>query len=174
MPITVLRIEDRYGNTLYEFQPQRKKVLDDRTAALMVEMLKNVVNHGTGVRLRYKYQIPGEIGGKTGTTQEHADGWFIGFTPQLTVGVWVGWEFPEIHFRSLKYGQGASMALPIWALLFKKLYADKSVPYRPEARFEFVKPEWIADQHCLYQWQSLKKTREKQQSQAGAEEVIPF
>ncbi|NPA33420.1 MAG: PBP1A family penicillin-binding protein [Chlorobi bacterium] len=170
-PIGIIRIEDRYGNVIADFRSPSKQVLDQRTAGLMVALLQNVVNRGTGIRLRLKYKLPGAIGGKTGTTQEHADAWFIGFTPQITIGVWTGWDYPELHFKSMKYGQGASMALPIWALLMKKVFADKELYYKPTAQFEFLKPEWIANQHCLYNWRSLRKTRDESTT---PEDVIIF
>ena len=87
----------------------------------MLEMLKAVINEGTGVRLRYRYQFKGDIGGKTGTTQNNSDGWFIGVTPELVSGTWVGGEDRSIHFDNLREGQGASMALPVWALYMQKV-----------------------------------------------------
>jgi len=93
------------------------------------------VQEGTGVRLRYKYKLMNPIGGKTGTTQNHSDGWFIGITPDLVGGAWVGAEDRSIHFQTLAHGQGASMALPIWALFMQKVYADKSIAL-PQGDFE--------------------------------------
>ena len=101
----------------------------------MVEMMRNVVNRGTASRLRTKYQLKNDIAGKTGTTQSHADGWFIGFTPELVAGVWVGSDDPNIHFRSITLGQGASMALPIWALFLQQLNDDKQLKHYAQARF---------------------------------------
>lgn len=123
-PLPVYRIEDKYGNVLEEFQPESREVITENTAYLMSNLLEGVVTGGTGVRLRYKYKLMNPMGGKTGTTQEHADGWFMGVTPQLVGGVWVGAEDRSIHFQNLANGQGASMALPIWAKFLQKAYAD--------------------------------------------------
>ena len=123
-PLPVYRIEDKYGNVLEEFSPESREVITENTAYLMSNLLEGVVTGGTGVRLRYKYKLMNPMGGKTGTTQEHADGWFMGITPQLVGGVWVGAEDRSIHFQNLANGQGASMALPIWAKFLQKAYAD--------------------------------------------------
>lgn len=123
-PLPVYRIEDKYGNVLEEFSPESREVITENTAYLMSNLLEGVVTGGTGVRLRYKYKLMNPMGGKTGTTQEHADGWFMGVTPQLVGGVWVGAEDRSIHFQNLANGQGASMALPIWAKFLQKAYAD--------------------------------------------------
>ena len=123
-PLPVYRIEDKYGNVLQEFRPESREVITENTAYLMCNLLEGVVNSGTGVRLRYKYKLTNPMGGKTGTTQQHADGWFIGVTPDLVGGVWVGAEDRSIHFQNLANGQGASMALPIWAKFLLKAYAD--------------------------------------------------
>lgn len=123
-PLPVYRIEDKYGNVLEEFRPESREVITENTAYLMSNLLEGVVTSGTGVRLRYKYKLMNPMGGKTGTTQEHADGWFMGVTPQLVGGVWVGAEDRSIHFQNLANGQGASMALPIWAKFLQKAYAD--------------------------------------------------
>ena len=123
-PLPVYRIEDKYGNVLQEFRPESREVITENTAYLMCNLLEGVVTGGTGVRLRYKYKLMNPMGGKTGTTQKHADGWFMGVTPDLVGGVWVGAEDRSIHFQSLANGQGASMALPIWAKFLLKAYAD--------------------------------------------------
>ena len=123
-PLPVCRIEDKYGNVLQEFRPESREVITENTAYLMCNLLEGVVNSGTGVRLRYKYKLTNPMGGKTGTTQQHADGWFIGVTPDLVGGVWVGAEDRSIHFQNLANGQGANMALPIWAKFLLKAYAD--------------------------------------------------
>lgn len=140
-PLMVSRIEDKYGNVLARFQPESREVITENTAYLMSNLLEGVVTGGTGVRLRYKYKLMNPMGGKTGTTQEHADGWFMGITPDLVGGVWVGAEDRSIHFQNLANGQGASMALPIWALFLQKVYADSSlkVPLRA-----FEKPAGIS------------------------------
>jgi len=126
-PLIVTEIKDKYGNILAQFYPRSKEVITERTAYLMCNLLENVVNKGTGIRLRYKYQLVADMGGKTGTTQSHADGWFMGITPELVGGVWVGAEDRSIHFQSLVNGQGANMALPIWALFLQKCYSDSSL-----------------------------------------------
>ena len=123
-PLPVYRIEDKYGNVLQEFRPASREVITENTAYLMCNLLEGVVTGGTGVRLRYKYKLMNPMGGKTGTTQKHADGWFMGVTPDLVGGVWVGAEDRSIHFQNLANGQGASMALPIWAKFLLKAYAD--------------------------------------------------
>ena len=123
-PLPVYRIEDKYGNVLQEFRPESREVITENTAYLMCNLLEGVVTGGTGVRLRYKYKLMNPMGGKTGTTHKHADGWFMGVTPDLVGGVWVGAEDRSIHFQNLANGQGASMALPIWAKFLLKAYAD--------------------------------------------------
>ena len=126
-PLPVYRIEDKYGNVLQEFRPESREVITENTAYLMCNLLEGVVTGGTGVRLRYKYKLMNPMGGKTGTTQKHADGWFMGVTPDLVGGVWVGAEDRSIHFQNLANGQGASMALPIWAKFLQKAYADSGL-----------------------------------------------
>ena len=139
-PLPVYRIEDKYGNVLQEFRPESREVITENTAYLMCNLLEGVVTGGTGVRLRYKYKLMNPMGGKTGTTQKHADGWFMGVTPDLVGGVWVGAEDRSIHFQNLANGQGASMALPIWALFMQKVYADKSLAV-PQS--DFQKPNGV-------------------------------
>lgn len=123
-PLLVSRIEDKFGNTLATFQSESREVITENTAHLMCNLLEGVVNNGTGMRLRFRYDLRNPMGGKTGTTQEHADGWFMGITPELVGGVWVGAADRSIHFQNLANGQGASMALPIWAKFLQKVYAD--------------------------------------------------
>ena len=139
-PLMVSRIEDKYGNVLARFQPDSREVITEETAYLMCNLLEGVVKGGTGVRLRYKYGLMNPMGGKTGTTQAHADGWFMGITPDLVGGVWVGAEDRSIHFQNLFYGQGANMALPIWAKFLKKSYAD---PKLKLSRGEFDRPAGV-------------------------------
>jgi penicillin-binding protein 1A len=126
-PIFITRIEDKNGNLLDRFVPEKREAMDEVTAYKMIELMKGVVESGTSIRLRYKYGFDNPIAGKTGTTQNQSDGWFMGITPQLTSGVWVGAEDRSVHFRSLTLGQGANMALPIWALFMKKVYDDASL-----------------------------------------------
>ena len=99
-------------------------------------MLQGVMNGGTGSRVRYKYDFRAPAGGKTGTTQENSDGWFMGFTPQLVTGVWVGWEDRKVHFTNMAEGQGASMALPIWAIYMNKVYNDSKLSYDVNQGFD--------------------------------------
>ena len=134
-PQMVTKIEDKYGNVLATFYPESREVISRNAAYLMATLLKAVVDEGTGIRLRYRYGFKNPIGGKTGTTQNHSDGWFIGITPDLTGGVWVGAEDRSIHFQTLANGQGASMALPIWALFMQKVYADSTINL-PQRDFE--------------------------------------
>ena len=123
-PYFVTRIEDDMGNVIGEFYPQKREAIGDHQAYLMANLMQGVVNSGTGVRLKYKYKLHGEIAGKTGTTNNNADGWFIGYTPTLTAGGWVGAENQNIHFQSTSLGGGANMALPIWGLFMQKILAD--------------------------------------------------
>ncbi|RMG29258.1 MAG: penicillin-binding protein [Bacteroidetes bacterium] len=136
-PVFISRIEDKNGNVLAEFHPASYQAMDEKVAYLMVEMLKGVVDEpgGTGGRLRSRYHFSNEIGGKTGTTQNHSDGWFIGVSPHLVSGVWVGCSDRRMHFRTIDYGQGASMALPIWALYMQRLYKDPDIGIPEEATF---------------------------------------
>ncbi len=128
-PIYLLRIEDKNGNVIYERRPKVKVVLDEQTAYVMTDMLKAVVKEGTGVRLGWKYKLTNPIGGKTGTTQNNSDGWFMGITPELVTGVWTGAEDRAIHFSSTNFGEGANTALPIFALYMQKVYADPKLKY---------------------------------------------
>lgn len=126
-PVFITRIEDKNGKILERFVTERKEAMSEETAYLMIDLLKGVVLHGTSVRLRYKYKFDNPIAGKTGTTQNYSDGWFMGITPNLVSGIWVGCEDRACHFRSMQLGQGANMALPIWAIYMKKVYADKTI-----------------------------------------------
>ncbi len=135
-PMFVSRIEDNEGNTIATFQPRMNEVISADNAMKMLTMLMGVVDHGTAGRLRYRYNLEGQIGAKTGTTNNNSDGWFIGFTPQLVSGVWVGGEDRDIHFDHMNMGQGATMALPIWAIYMKKVYADPTLGISPEVKFD--------------------------------------
>ncbi len=142
-PYVITRIEDKNGVVLYQKVPKTKDVLSRQIAYTVINLMEGVTQYGTGSRLRgswaknnrfykemmtgYPYDFKNEIAGKTGTTQNHSDGWFMGMVPNLTTGVWVGAEDRAVHFKSIKYGQGASMALPIWGLYMKKNYADKEL-----------------------------------------------
>lgn len=134
-PQYLLRITDNRGTVIEEFTAKHTEVISDQVAYVMVKMLENVVNFGTAQRLRSRYGITAETGGKTGTTQNNTDGWFIGITPQITAGCWVGGDDRIIRFKSMFYGQGASMALPVYAYFMKACYADKSLGISPTATF---------------------------------------
>ena len=135
-PLYVTRIEDNNGNIIGTFTPRTHEVLSELTTNKMIYMLRSVMDHGTGVRARFRYGIKAPMGGKTGTTQNNSDGWFVGFTPSLVSGCWVGGEDRAIHFDSMSEGQGASMALPIFALYMQKVYADTLLGYTVEEQFD--------------------------------------
>ena len=143
-PVMVTRIEDKNGTVLYQFTPESKDVLSEEVAYVTINLMEGVTQAGSGKRLRhtgvdkysplyreiitgYPYELKNPIAGKTGTTQNQSDGWFMGIVPNLVTGVWVGAEDRATHFRTIDYGQGASMALPIWGLYMKACYADESL-----------------------------------------------
>ena len=132
----VTKIEDNEGNLIAQFQPRMNEVISEESANKMLYMLKAVVDGGTGGRLRYRYGFKGELGGKTGTTNNNSDAWFMGLTPTLVSGVWVGGDDRDIHFDSMAMGQGATMALPVFALYMQRVYADKRLGYNPNAVFD--------------------------------------
>ena len=134
-PYFITRIEDKNGMLIKNFAPVQKELINQNTAFKMVKMMRGVVNHGTGGRLRYRYGIHTDIAGKTGTTNNQADAWFIGYTPQLLAGVWVGHDDREFRFRSEALGQGASAALPIWAFFMRRVYADSKSNINPKEVF---------------------------------------
>lgn len=134
-PLYVLRIEDKNGNVITRFNSRRHEAISEKTAYLMTSMLQNVVDRGTAARIRSVYTREGQIAGKTGTTNDQSDGWFIGFMPKLTVGVWVGAEDRQVHFRSLALGGGSNMALPIWGIFMKKVLGDGSLGVTVNDRF---------------------------------------
>ena len=154
-PVMVTRIENKDGTVLYEYVPETKDVLSKDVSYAIVDLLKGVTQGGSGTRLRttgankyrkeydeiitgYPYELTNPIAGKTGTTQNNSDGWFMGMVPNLVTGVWVGGEERAVHFKSITYGQGASMALPIWGLYMKKNYAD---PELGISKDDFEKPD---------------------------------
>ena len=136
-PMFITRIEDKNGNVIQRFSSEESEAMSEVTAYKMVELMKGVVQSGTGIRLRSTYGFTNPIAGKTGTTQKNSDGYFMGITPDLTTGVWVGAEDRSVHFRSTKLGQGSHTALPIWAMYMKKVYADKSLNI---SKGDFAKP----------------------------------
>lgn len=135
-PLFVSRIEDNEGNVITEFAPHMEEVISEESAYKMLVMLRSVINEGTGGRVRRVYGIKADMGGKTGTTNNNSDGWFMGFTPNLVSGVWVGGEERDIHFDNMRDGQGAEMALPVWGLYMNKVYADKSLGYLQTDTFD--------------------------------------
>jgi len=137
-PTFITRIEDKTGKMLAEFSPRTEEVLSEEKAYIMLQLMKGVVQIGTGVRLRYKYKLMTPIAGKTGTTQNHSDGWFMGITPDLVSGCWTGAEDRAVHFDNIEMGQGANMALPIWAKYMQKVYADKTLTI---SQGDFTKPD---------------------------------
>ena len=134
-PLFVTRIEDRQGNVLSEFTNRKREAIAESTAYLMVNLMEGVVQGGTASRLRYRYNLTGEIAGKTGTTNDNSDGWFIGYTPTLVAGVWTGAEDRQVHFQSITYGQGAPMSLPTWGIFMKKVLADGTLGISADDRF---------------------------------------
>ena len=134
-PLYVTRIEDSYGNTIDAFTLRTSEVISEESSFKMLEMLRSVIDGGTGSRLRYSYGLTAQLGGKTGTTQNNSDGWFMCFTPSLVSGVWVGGEDRSIHFDGMADGQAASMALPVFAKYIKKVYADPSLGYSQSEQF---------------------------------------
>ncbi len=136
-PVFITRIEDKNGNVIETFIPEQQEAMSEETAYLMLELLKGVVQYGTGIRLRLTYQFENPVAGKTGTTNNQSDGWFMGITPDLSTGVWVGCEDRSAHFRTITLGQGANMALPIWALYMQKIYADSTLSISQD---DFEKP----------------------------------
>ena len=153
----VTRIEDRNGTVLYEYTPETQDVLSREVAYAMVDLLKGVTEGGSGTRLRhdfnkdnglykeiitgYPYGFTNPIAGKTGTTQNQSDGWFIGMVPNLVTGIWVGGEDRAVHFKTINYGQGASMALPIWGLYMRQNYENPELEISVE---DFEKPEELS------------------------------
>ncbi len=135
-PLYVTRIEDKNGNVISRFQPSIEEAISEENAFLMLNLLEGVVDGGTASRLRWKYQLTNQIGGKTGTTQNQSDGWFMGVTPSLVIGVWTGFEERSIHFETLSLGQGSNMALPICGLFLQKVYEDEAFGILQTEKFE--------------------------------------
>ena len=137
-PIFVTRIEDNRGNVLSNFAASKSEAISEESAYLMVNLMQGVVNEGTAGRLRSVYKLTGQLAGKTGTTNDQSDGWFIGYTPKITAGVWVGAEDRQVHFESLALGGGSNMALPIWGIFMKKVLEDGTLGI--SSNDLFVKP----------------------------------
>jgi len=140
-PTFILRIEDKNGNVIYTHTPKVVQAMDAQTAYVMTYMLKGVVDitGATGNRLRWKYDFTNPIAGKTGTTNDNSDGWFMGVTPQLVTGIWTGCEDRDIHFRTTRLGEGANTALPIFALYMKKVYANEALGIKKNVDFDAPK-----------------------------------
>lgn len=135
-PMYVTRIEDADGNVVAEFAPRMNEVISEESAYKMIVLMRGVVDGGTGQRMRNRYSITAPMGGKTGTTNDNSDGWFVGYTPSLAFGAWVGGDERDIHFNSMANGQGASAALPICAKFLQKVYADPSLDYTQSEQFD--------------------------------------
>jgi penicillin-binding protein 1A len=146
-PTFITRIEDKNGNVIQEFSPETKDALDENTAYATLSLMEGVVQFGTGARIRNRFKIPYPVAGKTGTTQNNSDGWFMGLTPDLVSGVWVGCEDRSVHFRSTYLGQGANTALPIWGLYMQKVYADSTIKISRGA-FESPKGQFKIELDC--------------------------
>ncbi|MBQ2150246.1 MAG: transglycosylase domain-containing protein [Bacteroidales bacterium] len=134
-PLFVTRIEDSQGNVLSEFSNRKTEAISDATAYLMVNLMKGVVEEGTAQRLRSRYNLTGEMAGKTGTTNDNSDGWFIGYTPTIVAGCWTGCEDRQVHFQSTALGQGANASLPTWAIFMKKVWADGTLGVTRDDKF---------------------------------------
>jgi penicillin-binding protein 1A len=147
-PMLVTRIEDKNGRELATFMPTSVEVVNEETTYKMLDMLRAVMDAGTGKRARHRYGFKAQAGGKTGTSQNNSDGWFIGFTPSLVSGCWVGGEDRSIHFDRTAIGQGANTSLPIWANYMKKVFADKELGYEPSEKFDI--PDWFdPNKNCI-------------------------
>jgi penicillin-binding protein 1A len=183
-PVIITRIEDKNGLVLFENVPETTDVLSEEAAYVTLNLLEGVTQHGSGVRLRhsgleetnpiyksvvtgYPYAFENPIAGKTGTTQNQSDGWFMGMVPNLATGVWVGGEDRSVHFESIGYGQGATMALPIWANYMKGLYANPDLGVSQE---EFAKPEEVS----ILLDCDLAQTQQAEQGAAQEEDLDAF
>ncbi len=162
-PMFVHRIEDKSGNVLSTFTSRKREAISQNTAYLMVNLMEGVVNEGTAARLRYRYIREGPLAGKTGTTNDQSDGWFIGFVPRLTAGVWVGAEDRQVHFESLALGGGSNTALPIWGLFMQKVLADPTLEISPHDAF-IAPPGFSADLRCTGAEDDLTERSERRSS----------
>lgn len=160
-PLLVTKIENNEGEVVATFRPRMNEVISAESSYKMLDMLQAVVDQGTAGRIRYKYHFEGAIGGKTGTTNNNSDGWFLGFIPRLVSGCWVGGENRDIHFDTMSMGQGATMALPIWAKYMKKVLADKSLGYRKDEKFNIPRG-----------FQSCDKARNDSVSENGIDQIF--
>lgn len=181
-PHTILRIEDSKGNVLYEYnEPEKEQVLSAKTSAQMTQLLKGVVDNGTGRSVRTGYGLQNAIGGKTGTTQGNADGWFMAVTPNLVMGTWVGGAYPAIRFRDTRLGQGATMALPIFARFYQLVNKDQAYRIYTNARFKPLNESWAQELDCdpfkedfkLFDWLFANRKDKKEQRQKAKDEEKP-
>lgn len=156
-PVYFTRIEDKNGNVVREVVPRKVEAMSEQTAYIMEKMLERVTAHGTAAKIKYMYQVPGAVGGKTGTTQNYSDGWFIGITPHLATGIWTGFEDRAIHFRSMSLGSGSAMAMPIFGNYMKKALSDTTL-VKVEPYFEAPKQPLSVEINCdSYQTNDPKK-----------------
>jgi len=135
-PLFVTRIEDANGDVVGEFSPKMNEVISEESAAKMIVLMRGVIDGGTGARMRFRYNIKAPMGGKTGTTNDNSDGWFVGYTPSLAFGAWVGGDEHDVHFNSMAYGQGAAASLPICASFLKQVFADSTLGYSEDESFD--------------------------------------
>ena len=163
-PLFVTRIEDSDGNVLTQFQSRVKEVISEEAAYKMIVMMRGVIDGGTGSRMRNRYKITAPMGGKTGTTNDNSDGWFVGYTPRLCFGAWVGGDERDVHFASMAIGQGANSALPICAYFLQKVYADTSLGYSQTENFDI--PSYFDPCKSVID--------EDEGSSEGEEEIIGF
>lgn len=170
-PFFITKIEDKDGNILKSYVPKQKELINKHTAYKMVRMMQGVADFGTAKRLRYRYKIESDIGGKTGTTNNQADAWFMGYTPQILAGAWVGCDDRYLRFGSTKLGQGAAAALPIWAYFMKRVYADPSLNISPDAKFE--EPENYNECEVLVDPESVNYGSQPGSTQMDLEEEVP-
>lgn len=154
-PVFITKIEDKNGNLLKSFVAEQKEIISANTAFKMVRLMRGVIDNGTGRRMRTRYNIQSEIAGKTGTTNSQADAWFLGYTPQILAGAWVGCNDRYLRFSSEALGQGAASALPIWAYFIKRCYADKTLNIKADAKF--VAPPDFDDCGGTYDPTSLER-----------------
>ena len=163
-PLYVTRIEDSNGNVLAEFQSRVKEVISEEAAYKMIIMMRGVIDGGTGSRMRRRYKITAPMGGKTGTTNDNSDGGFVGYTPRLCFGAWVGGDERDVHFKSMAVGQGANSALPIAAYFLQKVYADTRLGYSQSENFDI--PSYFDPCSSVID--------EDEGSSAGEEEIVGF
>jgi penicillin-binding protein 1A len=168
-PIFVTRIEDKHGRVLADFPAKSEEVMDEEKAYVALSLMQGVVQIGTGVRLRYRYKLMQPMAGKTGTTQNQSDGWFMGITPDLVSGCWVGGEDRAVHFSGMKEGQGAAMALPIFAYYMQRVYADKKLNLY-QGEFEKPDKKISVELNC----DQYNKAMEEGKDNSGNSEEDPF